>query len=94
MNECEEYNVKLVSAIGLELSINPDISRGKARASLQRDYSCQRRPKASPRFPMHWREVRLGGPQDWNDLKRDELLVRSHPKSRASSFLVVMSFTE
>jgi hypothetical protein len=36
MNECEEYNVNLVSAIGLELSINPDISRGKARASLQR----------------------------------------------------------
>lgn len=36
VNECEEYNSKLVSAIGIELTINPDISRGMARASLQR----------------------------------------------------------
>ena len=40
MKECEEYNSKLVWAIGLELTINPDISQGKARASLE-DYSCR-----------------------------------------------------
>jgi len=36
VKECEEYNSKLVWAIGLELTINPDISQGKARASLER----------------------------------------------------------
>ena len=34
--ECEEYRFNLSSAAALELSINPDISLGEARASLQR----------------------------------------------------------
>jgi hypothetical protein len=34
--ECEEYKVDLSSAAALELSINPDISMGEARASLHR----------------------------------------------------------
>jgi len=34
--ECEEYEFNLASAAALELSINPDISRGGACASLQR----------------------------------------------------------
>jgi hypothetical protein len=33
---CEEYKVDLSSAAGLELSIRPDISGGKTRASLER----------------------------------------------------------
>lgn len=36
VQECEEYNSELVLADGLELTINPDISRGEARASLER----------------------------------------------------------
>ena len=36
VQECEEYNSKLVAAIGLELTINPDLSRGNGRASLER----------------------------------------------------------
>jgi len=36
IKECEEYKVELSSAAALELSIKPDISLGKARASLQR----------------------------------------------------------
>lgn len=34
--ECEEYKFDLSSAAALELTINPDISLGKACASLQR----------------------------------------------------------
>jgi len=34
--ECEEYKVDLASAAALELTINPDISRPGARASLER----------------------------------------------------------
>jgi hypothetical protein len=34
--ECEEYRFNLTSAAALELTINPDISRGESRASLQR----------------------------------------------------------
>jgi hypothetical protein len=34
-NECEEYNVDLRSATGLELSVCPDISGGETRASLE-----------------------------------------------------------
>jgi hypothetical protein len=34
-DECEEYNVDLPSATGLELSIRPDISGGETRASLE-----------------------------------------------------------
>ena len=34
-SECEEYNVDLASAIGLELSIRPDLSGGEAPASLE-----------------------------------------------------------
>jgi hypothetical protein len=34
-NECEEYNVNLPSATGLELSVRPDISGGDTRASLE-----------------------------------------------------------
>jgi hypothetical protein len=34
--ECEEYKFDLSSVAALELSINPDISRGEACASLQR----------------------------------------------------------
>ena len=34
-NECEEYNVDLPSATGLELSLRPDISGGETRASLE-----------------------------------------------------------
>jgi len=34
--ESEEYNVELASAAALELTINPDISRSDARASLER----------------------------------------------------------
>ena len=34
-NECEEYNVDLPSAAGVELSIRPDISGGETRASLE-----------------------------------------------------------
>src|SRR5215468_6180741 len=34
-NECEEYNVDLPSATGLELSVRPDISGGDTRASLE-----------------------------------------------------------
>ena len=34
-NECEEYNVDLRSATGLELGIRPDISGGDTRASLE-----------------------------------------------------------
>jgi len=33
--ECEEYNVDLPSAAGLELSVRPDISGGETRASLE-----------------------------------------------------------
>jgi hypothetical protein len=33
--ECEEYKVDLPSAIGLELSVRPDISGGETRASLE-----------------------------------------------------------
>jgi len=36
MEEREEYNVELSSAVALELSIKPDVSQGEARASLQR----------------------------------------------------------
>jgi hypothetical protein len=36
IEEHEEYSLNLPSAAALELSINPDISRGEARASLQR----------------------------------------------------------
>jgi hypothetical protein len=36
VTECEEYNVELVSAVGLELSVDPDISRRKCAASLER----------------------------------------------------------
>jgi hypothetical protein len=36
VTECEEYNVELVSAVGLELSIDPDINRSKCVASLER----------------------------------------------------------
>lgn len=36
IDEYEEYNVELPSAAALELSINPDISRGGARASLKK----------------------------------------------------------
>jgi len=36
VTECEEYNVELVSAVGLELSVDPDISRSKCVASLER----------------------------------------------------------
>jgi hypothetical protein len=35
-DECEEYEVALHSAAGLELSIRPDISGGETRASLER----------------------------------------------------------
>jgi hypothetical protein len=34
-DECEEYNVDLSSAAGLELSVLPDISGGETRASLE-----------------------------------------------------------
>ena len=34
-NECEEYNVDLPSATGLELSVRPNISGGDTRASLE-----------------------------------------------------------
>jgi hypothetical protein len=34
-NECEEYNIDLPSATGLELSVRPDISGGDTRASLE-----------------------------------------------------------
>ena len=34
-NECEEYNVDLPSATGLELSLRPDINGGETRASLE-----------------------------------------------------------
>jgi hypothetical protein len=34
-SECEEYNVDLPSATGLELSVCPDISGGETRASLE-----------------------------------------------------------
>ena len=34
-NECEEYNVGLPSAAGLELSVRPDIRGGDTRASLE-----------------------------------------------------------
>ena len=33
--ECDEYNVDLPSAAGLELSVRPDISGGETRASLE-----------------------------------------------------------
>lgn len=36
VEECEEYKVELSSAAALELNVNPDISMGEARASLQR----------------------------------------------------------
>ena len=36
VDEYEEYNVELSSAAALELTINPDIARGEARASLAR----------------------------------------------------------
>jgi hypothetical protein len=36
IDEYEEYNVELSSAAALELSINPDISKGGARASLEK----------------------------------------------------------
>jgi hypothetical protein len=36
IEECEEYKCDLSLAAALELSINPDISHGEARASLQR----------------------------------------------------------
>ncbi|MGC2109230.1 MAG: hypothetical protein WA655_06905 [Candidatus Korobacteraceae bacterium] len=36
VDECEEYSFELPSAAALELSINPDISRGGTRASLER----------------------------------------------------------
>jgi hypothetical protein len=36
IEECEEYKLDLPSAAALELSINPDISSGEARSSLQR----------------------------------------------------------
>jgi hypothetical protein len=36
VDESEEYNVELSSAAALELTINPDIARGEARASLAR----------------------------------------------------------
>ena len=36
VDECEEYNVELPSTSALELSINPDISQGSSRASLNR----------------------------------------------------------
>jgi len=34
-DECEEYNVDLPLATGLELGVRPDISGGEARASLE-----------------------------------------------------------
>src|SRR6516162_4066129 len=34
-DECEEYNVDLPLATGLELSVRPDISGGETRASLE-----------------------------------------------------------
>jgi hypothetical protein len=34
-DECEEYNVDLPSATGLELIVRPDISGGETRASLE-----------------------------------------------------------
>ena len=36
VDEYEEYTVELSSATALELTINPDIDRGEARASLER----------------------------------------------------------
>ena len=36
VDEYEEYKVELSSAAALELTINPDIDRGEARASLER----------------------------------------------------------
>ena len=36
VEESEEYKVELASAAALELTINPDISQGGARASLER----------------------------------------------------------
>jgi hypothetical protein len=36
VDEYEEYNVELSSAAALDLTINPDIDRGEARASLER----------------------------------------------------------
>lgn len=36
VDESEEYSFELLSAAALELSINPDISRGQTRASLER----------------------------------------------------------
>jgi hypothetical protein len=36
VHEYEEYTVELSSAAALELTINPDIDRGEARASLER----------------------------------------------------------
>jgi hypothetical protein len=36
VEESEQYNVELLSAVAIELSINPDISRAGAMASLQR----------------------------------------------------------
>ena len=35
VHECEDYGVELPAATTLELTINPDISRGEAHASLQ-----------------------------------------------------------
>lgn len=35
VEECEDYRVELQGATGLELTINPDIARGKPRASLE-----------------------------------------------------------
>ena len=36
VEECEEYHVDLASAAALELSINPNISQQRMRASLER----------------------------------------------------------
>jgi hypothetical protein len=39
-DECEEYDVDLPLAIGLELSVRPDISGGETRASLKDQLGC------------------------------------------------------
>jgi hypothetical protein len=35
VDECEDYGVELSAATALELTINPDIGRSDARASLE-----------------------------------------------------------
>jgi hypothetical protein len=76
MNECEEYNVKLVSAIGLELSINPDYQPGKGSGFTAEITAVSAGRKLARDSRCTGEKARFGGPQDWNDLKWDELLVR------------------